>query len=62
MHCNLPPPNNPIKLPTPIKIKPLLEFLEGYDPEDTLYLLKGFTQGFSIEFTGERSFFSCRQS
>ena len=43
------------KIITPINIHKLIPYLSGYDPILSDYLIKGFTTGFELEFSGERS-------
>ena len=40
---------------TPVKIKELAKYLDGYDEELKDYIINGFEKGFSLEFKGERS-------
>jgi hypothetical protein len=49
-----PPTNPPNSLPTPIKVKILEYYLQGYDHNKTLYLINGFSHGFPLEFEGPR--------
>ena len=48
------------KLPSPIIIDRLGEYLEGYDDKD--YIINGFKTGFSINFQGEESPLSSNNS
>lgn len=41
-------------MPTTIKVEKLAQYLEGYDVEKKKYLIDGFTNGFKLEFQGER--------
>ncbi len=43
------------KLPTPIHVSPLSEILLGYDVSLTEFLINGFTNGFSIDYVGQRT-------
>ena len=44
----------PSPLPTPVKLKPLAEFLTGYHNDIVKFLISGFSQGFRLQFQGER--------
>lgn len=44
---------------TPINVKALNQWLQGYDKNKRDYLIDGFTFGFQIPFKGERKFRSC---
>ncbi|XP_053376993.1 uncharacterized protein LOC128547809 [Mercenaria mercenaria] len=46
-------PKPVINIPTPIRPNVLARFLEGYDPQKTQHLVKGFTEGFSLGVTGQ---------
>ena len=41
---------------TPVKVKVLADMLQhaGYNPTETKYLVVGFTNGFSLEYSGPR--------
>ena len=41
-------------LPTPVKLKPLAEFFTGYHNDIVEFLISGFSQGFRLQFQGER--------
>ena len=41
-------PKPPLILPTPIKVKVLDSYLEGYDPEDRHFIVNWFTKGFPL--------------
>jgi len=47
------------KLPTPVRADTLETYLQGYDPDKKLYLLNGFRNGFSLEYTGPRNSYNC---
>ena len=47
-----PPASANRKLPTPVKIERLANFLVGYDEATVAYLINGFTEGFSLECKG----------
>ena len=49
------PPVLKQKLNTPVKIHELTNYLDGYNVELRNYLVEGFTEGFSLEFKGERN-------
>lgn len=44
------------RLPTPINPDRLAHYLIGYDKTKFDYLIKGFAEGFELEFEGERGF------
>ncbi len=44
------------QLPTPVRPGKLEKFLQGYEPALTQYLVAGFSEGFSVQFQGARSF------
>ena len=44
----------PSPLPTPVKLKPLAEFLTGYHNDIVKFLISGFSQGFRLQLQGER--------
>ncbi len=46
-------------MPTPVQIHKMLPYLQGYPQSEIDYLYDGFTQGFSVGFSGQKiSFFS----
>lgn len=54
---------NPIKinnskssLPTPVSVKVLEQYLQGYDTLKSNKLLLGFSEGFLLQYTGPRQF------
>ena len=47
------------KLPTPIKVDRLNVYLEGYDSNAKEYLIKGFSEGFRLDYKGEREHITC---
>ena len=47
---------HPNKLPTPINVKKLDDYLKGYDGVKRQYLVDGFTKGFCLEYEGNRGF------
>jgi hypothetical protein len=44
-------------LPTPVKLKPLVKYLSGYQPDIVKYIISGFSSGFPLHFEGHRQFF-----
>ncbi|MES9881299.1 MAG: reverse transcriptase domain-containing protein [Sedimenticola sp.] len=48
-------PSNYSKLPTPVHVEPLSRMLQGYDKALSHFLVHGFTNGFSIDYTGPRT-------
>ena len=44
-------------LPTPVKLTPLVKFLEGYPTDLVTYITSGFSMSFPLHFQGHRSFF-----
>ena len=45
--------NNHQMLPTPVRVKQLSHWLQGYDNNKFQYLVKGFSHGFHLGFQGE---------
>ena len=42
----------PLILPTPIKVKVMDNYLEGYNPEDRNFIVHGFSKGFPLGVEG----------
>ena len=62
LKANVPPPSacpslptNIKALPTPINVQRLATWLKGYPRDKLNYLIEGFSQGFSLEYEGDRS-------
>ena len=47
------------KLPTPDRADTLETYLQGCDSDRKRYLLNGFINGFSLEYTGPRNSYNC---
>ena len=47
-------------LPTPVKIKPLIELLSGYEPSIIQFLISGFSNGFPLHYQGEHRIFEAK--
>ena len=47
------------KLPTPVRVDTLETYLQGCDSDRKRYLLNGFINGFSLEYTGPRNSYNC---
>ena len=43
-------------LPTPVRIDQLSQYLTGYNAKKVRFLISGFTQGFRLQYQGERLF------
>ena len=43
-----------ISLPTPIKVNELDQILDGYNTEKRRFLVDGFSQGFTLGYSGPR--------
>ena len=41
-------------LPTPVIVHKLVECLKGYDPQSVKFLREGFSQGFRLQYKGNR--------
>ena len=48
------------EIPTPIHPGILLSYLHGYDPEETIYVVDEFTQGFSVSCLDLKTTLNCR--
>ncbi|XP_061195748.1 uncharacterized protein LOC133203975 [Saccostrea echinata] len=46
-------PTLPNKGMTPVKVSKLAKWLDGYDEDESKYLINGFSNGFSLGFVGE---------
>ena len=49
-----------LELPIPIHPGSLLRYLQGYDQEETKYVVNGFTQGFSVSYLDFKTTLDCR--
>ena len=47
-------------LPTPVKIKPLIELLSGYESSIIQFLISGFSYGFPLHYQGEHRIFEAK--
>ena len=47
-------------LPTPVKLKPLIELLSGYEPNIIQFLISGFSNGFPLHYQGEHRIFQAK--
>ena len=43
-------------LPTPVRLQQLSQYLAGYNAKKVRFLISGFTQGFRLQYQGERLF------
>lgn len=48
--------SNNSEIETPIKFTPFFQYLQGYKPNRIKFLTEGFTFGFKIPYTGQRTF------
>lgn len=48
--------SNNLEIETSIKVAPFFQYLQGYKPNFIKFLTEGFTFGFKIPYTGQRTF------
>lgn len=48
--------SNNLEIVTPINVAPFFQYLQGYKPNLIKFLTEGFTFGFKIPYTGQRTF------